>query len=183
MKGKNRQEWLDKGYQMISESDFTSVNIESIARVINKNKSSFYHYFGDWTGFEVALLEHHIESAKRFAFDVKNCKDIIPDMMDVFLAHKIDIFFHKKLRINREKPHYKRCFESAYTMFEDAVLDKWVIFIKLEGQSLLAAQFLSLLCENFLLQITQENFNHLWLKKYLLEASKLMQNMNSQKKD
>ena len=42
---------------MVSENSFTNVNVESIARVINKNKSSFYYYFGDWAGFEDDLGE------------------------------------------------------------------------------------------------------------------------------
>ena len=108
MKGKNRQIWLEKGYQMISEKGFTKVNVESIARTINKNKSSFYYYFGDWEGFEESLLEYHLSLAEEFAVKINNCANIIPDMLEVFLDYKTDIFFHKQLRINRDKPTVRR---------------------------------------------------------------------------
>jgi AcrR family transcriptional regulator len=84
MKGKSKQEWLEKGYQMVSQNGFTNVNVESIARSLNKNKSSFYYYFGDWTGFEEALLQYHLQLAKEFAADASKCQSIIPDMIDLF---------------------------------------------------------------------------------------------------
>lgn len=149
MKSKNRQIWLENGYQMISKTGFAKVNVEPIARTINKNKSSFYHYFGVWEGFNEYLLEYHLYEAEKFALKINNCKNIIPDMVDVFLYHKTDIFFHKQLRINRDNPHFKRCFESVYNIFENAILEKWQSFLILENQSFLAAKILSLLRENF----------------------------------
>ena len=173
MKGKSKQEWINKGYEMISEHGFSKVNVEAIARVMNKSKSSFYHYFGDWEGFEDDLLEYHLTLAKAFAIDVSKCENIIPDMLNLFLAHKTDIFFHKQLRINREKPHYKRCFESVYSLFENAILKEWIAFLKLEDQSFLATKILTLISENFLLQITHENYNYHWLKNYLHGSLKI----------
>ena len=178
MKGKNKQEWIEHGYQMVSEKSFTNVNVESLARVIKKNKSSFYYYFGDWSGFENALLEHHLKLAKQFAIDTDECQSIIPDLVDLFVKYRTDIFFHKQLRINRTNPHFKKCFESVYKLFENAVLDKWNAFLGMENHSMLAEKFLTILSENFLLRITHENFNESWIKDYMIETSKLMQNIN-----
>lgn len=167
---------------MVSEHGFSKVNVEAIARIMNKSKSSFYHYFGDWEGFEDDLLAHHLTLAKEFANEVKNCESIIPDMLNLFLAHKTDIFFHKQLRINREKPHYKKCFQSVYELFENAILKEWIGFLNLEDQSFLAAKILTLLSENFLLQITHKTYNYSWLKNYLLEVSNLLLDITSQAK-
>ena len=179
MNGKNKQQWIDKGYQIVSENGFTTINIEFIARALHKNKSSFYHYFGDVIGFENALLEHHLMLAKQFALEVKNCSHITPGLIHVFLDHKIDILFHKNLRIHREKVHYKKCFEAAYDLFEEAVLDKWILFLKLEDHSFLSSKLLRLMSENFLLQITNENFTYPWLEHYLLDISKLVLHLNN----
>jgi AcrR family transcriptional regulator len=178
MKGKKKQEWVEKGYQMISDHGFTNVNVESIARLLNKNKSSFYYYFGNWDVFEEALLEYHLDLAKQFAEEVARCQSIIPDMVHLFIRHQTDIFFHKQLRINRTKPHFKKCFEKVFNLFEQAVHDQWVAFLNLEKQSFLAAKILILISENFLLQITHENFEYDWLENYLLQTAQLMQDMN-----
>ena len=183
MKGKSKQEWIEKGYQLVSENGFSKVNVELMARLLNKNKSSFYYYFGDGEGFEEALLAHHLKLANQFAADVSACQNILPDLLELFIAHKTDIFFHKQLRINRVKPHFKKCFETVFTMFEEAVHDKWVSFLNAEHHSFLAAKILTLLSENFLLQITHENFNYDWLNNYLLEASCFMQDLNGPAKD
>lgn len=180
MKGKNKQDWLEKGYQMISENGFTKANVESIARIVNKNKSSFYHYFGDWEGFEEALLAYHLSLAEEFALKINQCENIMPDMVNVFIDHKADIFFHKQLRINRGKPHYKKCFESVHNIFENAILEKWQFFLNLENHSFLAAKILVLLSENFLLKITYESYTYDWLYNYLLDVAKLVDDINSQ---
>ncbi|MFT5077191.1 MAG: hypothetical protein ACI85B_002257 [Flavobacteriaceae bacterium] len=178
MKRGNKKEWVEKGYKMVSESSFTDVNIESISRAVNKNKSSFYNYFGDWEGFEEELLNHHKLKAKQFGVDVKKCQNIIPETINLFIEYQIDVFFHKNLRINREKAHYQKCFESVHAIFKEAILDKWSTFIHLEGQYFLATKFLKLISENFLLQITDENYNYRWMENYFLEISKLLFDLN-----
>ena len=182
MKGKNKQAWIETGYQMVAENGFAGVNIESLSRALNKNKSSFYHYFGEWELFEEQLLEHHLNLAKQFASEASHCQNIIPDMVHLFVAHKTDIFFHKQLRINRDIPRYKKCFERVYHMFETAILNKWISFLNLDHHSFLAAKFLDLLSENFLLQITFEKYTYDWLNNYLTEVSILIMEINARAK-
>ena len=179
MKGKSKQEWIEKGYEMLATDGFSHVNVESIARSLQKNKSSFYYYFGDWEGFEEDLLNYHLHLAKDFAKSVEKCESVIPDIANLFIAHKTDIFFHKQLRINREKPLFKKCFETVYQLFEEAVKDTWSSFLNLEQHSYLSTKILALLSENFLLQITEDNFTYEWLSAYFLENSMLLRNMSS----
>ncbi|NNF21340.1 MAG: TetR/AcrR family transcriptional regulator [Saprospiraceae bacterium] len=182
MEGRNKQEWINAGYQMISELGFNHSNIESIARSINKNKSSFYHYFGDWEIFEESLLDQHLKAVNQFSADAKQCENIIPDMVNLFVQHKDDFLFHKQLRIYRKNKTYKDCFESAYRIYEDAIITKWTSFIKLDEQTLLARRILNLISENFLLQITPENFNYDWLKNYLINIADLLVELTVQAK-
>ena len=183
MKVKSRQLWVEKGYQLISNIGFKGINIEMIGRNIQKSKSSFYHYFGDWEGYEEALMDHHLILARKFAIAVNNCENIIPDLVDIFIDHKEDILFHKQLRINRDKPHFRKCFVSVFGLFEDAILDQWITFLRLQDHTVLASRFLTLLSENFLLQITPENFTHEWIKKYLEDVSNLLWDINLKDKN
>ncbi|NRB47931.1 MAG: TetR/AcrR family transcriptional regulator [Saprospiraceae bacterium] len=182
MKNKGKHQWIEKGYEAISEVGFTHVNIEFLARALNKNKSSFYYYFGDWDGFEEELLAHHYISGQVFAAEADSCKRIIPDMINLFLSNKNHIFFHKQLRIHRQKPKFKACFEAAYQMFEAAIIEQWASFLNMKEQPMLAGKILTLISENFLLQITHENFTYSWLKDYLFETSTLLTDTNSKAK-
>lgn len=182
LKGKNKIEWIEKGCHMVAEHGFASVNIESISRAMNKSKSSFYNYFGDWEVFEELLLEHHFSEAKALANEAKTLKNITPDLIILFDKHKTNVFFHKHLRVHRDKPAYRKCFESVYNLFEDAILEQWCKFLQLENRSFLAAKTLKLLSENFFLQITFKTYNQKWLKQYLAEVSKLFLDLNTDKK-
>ena len=73
MKKKNRESWIDMGYQLVSQKGFRSINIESLSRALKKNKSSFYHYFGDLEIFIEELLGHHLERAEQFSQQAKAC--------------------------------------------------------------------------------------------------------------
>ena len=174
MKVSSRQIWLEKGYEMISEHGFIKVKVETISKAIGKNKSSFYHYFGDWEGYEEALLNYHLSLTEIFAAKLSKCEEIIPGMINIFLEHKTDIFFHKQLRINRAKPNFKKCFEAVFQIFEDTILEKWKSFIMLQDQPLLASKILVLISENFLLRITSENYTYEWMQDYLMEIANLL---------
>ena len=81
MKGKNKQIWIDQGYQIVAENGFGTINIESMASAINFNKSSFYYYFGDIDTFESELLDSHIIRAKAFAKKADQCQNILNSMI------------------------------------------------------------------------------------------------------
>jgi AcrR family transcriptional regulator len=163
--------WIEEGYQMVARNGIKGINIEAIARSIQKNKSSFYHYFGDLEIFEAALLDFHVQQAENLAEQIYACDRIRPDVLKVFLDNKIDLFFHKQLRINREYPQYKSCFEQAFSKMEEAFVDKWADFLGLQHQPLFAASFLHLIAENFLLKITTVGWGlvvQLWLVPALI---------------
>ena len=179
MKENKKLEWIEEGYRLVAEHGFKSINIESIARAIGKNKSSFYHYFGDTEIYQSELLDYHLERSETFANQVSRCKNMKPDLVNIFVDHKTDLFFHKWLRINRANPEYKKCFERVFENYENAILEEWANFLGLEQQRLFAQTFLHLIAENFLLQITWETYNYDWLSKYLDEISDVLQQMNS----
>lgn len=164
---------------MIAENGFNRISIESIARSMSKSKSSFYHYFGDLELFIEDLLDHHEERSVLFAREISTCEHIRPDMVNIFVDYKTDLFFHKQLRINRANPTYKQCFEKVFHKYEVAILDNWAIFLGLEKQKAFAQAFLHLIAENFLLKITLDSYSHEWLDNYLEEIAVMLRQMNT----
>ncbi len=171
--------WIHEGYDLAAQSGFKSLTVETIARNIGKNKSSFYHYFGDVENFKEVMLNHHLKQAGIFSEKIKSCTHIKPDVLHVFVEHKTDVFFHKQLRIHRQDIHYKQCFETAFEMISAAISDKWAMYIGMEHRKLFAHAFFGLIAENFLLKITFESFKREWLEKYLDEISNMLRQMTS----
>lgn len=167
MKTKKAVEWITQGYKVMAMKGSSGLNVEAIARAIQKNKSSFYYYFGTMEVFEATLLEYHIERVHELAAAIKKCQSIRPDLFHVFINYQTDLFFHKQLRVHREKESYRLCFEQAFAQIEAAMLPQWAAFLGLENQQFFANAFLQLVAENFLLQITPPTFDYAWLDDYL----------------
>ena len=83
------------------------------------------------------------------------------------------------MRINRDKPEFKRCFEEAFKKVDNAIIDQWIDFLSLQDQPLFAQAFLYLIADNFLLQITIQTFNYEWLNNYLKGISALLIQMST----
>lgn len=166
--------WVEKGYEMVSDSGFSGLSVELIARNVGKNKSSFYHHFGDLEVFKTALLSHHVDRTKHFAAELEECESIRPGMIHVFLRYKTDFLFHKQLRIERGDSECEKCCEEVHKLFESAIEETWAVYLQLENQKLLARTFLRLVSENSLLQITKENYLFDWLDDYLSDVSEML---------
>ena len=179
MKSKGKAEWIGQGYKIVAQNGFNSLSIEVLSRIVGKNKSSFYHYFGNLEMFRKALLEHHITSTQQFANAAAKCANLKPEVLNLMIELKDDLFFHKQLRINRTEAAYKACFERSYDLFQKAIFDKWANYLGLSQQTFLAATILNLASENFLLRITYDSFSYEWLESYLSEFSNMMKNINN----
>ena len=177
------QPWIDVGYHLFAKEGPKGLKVEVIARKVGKSKSSFYNYFGDWEVFEELLLEHHLKASKAFADEAEKLKNVNPDLVILFNTNKTNVFFHKQLRVHREKLPYRNCFEAVYQFFEKAILKQWTAFLQLENRPFLAAKTLQVLSENFFLQITYNTYNQHWLQNYLMEISKLFIDLNADKKE
>ena len=179
MKSQKKQEWVTEGYQMVADSGFNNLNIKSIAFTIKKSKSSFYHCFGDKAIFEAELLNYHLDRVEAFSQEVSKCKSIRPDYIKLLLAYKSDFLFHKQLRLNRDKPNHKKCFEKAFGIYSIAALDLWVDFFGLTQNRFFVQTFLHFFSENFLLQISSENYTYNWLNNYVEELYNMLKQLKS----
>jgi len=179
MNNQKKQAWIKEGYQMVADRGFTTINIQSIAFTLKKSKSSFYHYFGDKAIFEAELLNYHLERVEEFSQEVTKCKSIRPDYLNLLLAYKTDFLFHKQLRLNRDKPTHKKCFEKAFGTYSMAALDLWVEFFDLPKNRFFVQTFLHFFSENFLLQISSENYTYTWINNYLEELYNMLEQLKS----
>ncbi len=175
---KNRQEWILNGYALVAELGFDAINVELISRFVNKNKSSFYHYFGEFPLYLNALHQWHIHRSEEFAINIEGCESINPDLLNMALEYKYDIFFHKQLRLNRDKPDYEKTLNSAFDNYEKAVINQWALFFELEDNLSFVSTFIHFFTENLLLKATFDSFTFEWLENYVMELSTMFQQFN-----
>ena len=175
-----KEKWITVGYHEFAISGPTGIKIELLAKKIQKNKSSFYHYFSDKDLFTQRLLDYHIEQAKVIAEKEANCVTQV-ELITVIVDHKMDLLFNRQLRVYRDNPLFKACFEQVSGIATPAIMGIWSKIIDLDDQSYLAGLVFKLGIENFYLQITQENLNPVWLNNYFAEFKQLVRAFKSQK--
>lgn len=169
-----KQLWIDCGYALFAAEGPQGLKIEVLARQVGKSKSSFYHYFADLEVFTSLLLERHLERSRVIVNMERACERVIPDLLQVLIEVKEDLFFNRQLRINRDVPAYRTCFEQSSKDVGEAVLGIWAEALGLEGNTYLTQLVLNLSLENFYLQITPETMTYDWLHRFVLQLQQMV---------
>jgi AcrR family transcriptional regulator len=167
-----QQPWIEAGYKQIAKHGFRGITVEELSRLTAKSKSSFYHYFVSMEIFESDLLAYHIHRSKELARRAQQCSTVKPDLLEVLVEYKLDLLFHKQLRIHRDKSQYEECFKQAFKAFESGILSSWINYLGLQQHPSFARSYLGLIAENFLLQITEDRLSMDWLSNYVDEVVK-----------
>lgn len=170
----SKQAWVLAGYDMFSQAGPEGLKVEVLARRVGKSKSSFYHHFADLEVFTELLLAHHLNRVVVIVEQEKRCKSVVPELVHVLLEVKQDLLFNRQLRINRDMPGFRPCFEQTNRYAAEAVLDIWAEMLGLHDNSGLAQLVLGLTLENFYLQITEKTLTYEWLVGYLKELQTMV---------
>lgn len=175
------QIWIEAGYQAFAFEGPQALRIEKLARTIEKNKSSFYHFFADLEIFTERLLDVHLEQAKVMSEKESAAKNET-ELTQVLLEHKIDLLFNRQLRVQRDRSDFQACFVKTNEISLPKFMPIWKKVIGLNENNHLAQLVLMLSIENFYLQITDETLNSNWIAAYfekIREMVRLFKKTNS----
>ncbi|GAB4404703.1 MAG: hypothetical protein OHK0053_30280 [Microscillaceae bacterium] len=170
----SKQTWIAAGYRAFAQEGPAGLKIEVLAQAVFRRKSSFYHHFGNLEHFTECLLRQHLERAKIIAQREKNLPQVIPDLIELLLEVKEDLFFSRQLRIHRHIPAFQACFQKADAELEAAFLHIWAEAIGLDGRPAVSRALLDLAMENFYLQITEESLTYDWLLHFIQNIRSLV---------
>lgn len=168
------QPWITVGYSVFAQHGPHGLKVEALARRAGISKSSFYHHFGDVDVFVEALLQHHLKRAHEIAGRERQCKNVDPELLLILIDVKEDLLFNRQLRVNRDIPQFKTCFELAGHETGTAIMKIWSEAIGLSHDAASAELILVLTLENFFLQITEETLNYEWLSNYIHNIKNLV---------
>lgn len=172
---KSKLAWIKEGYSVFGRKGPSGINVEELAKKLNRSKSSFYHYFGDMETFQEELLDFHLERADQIAIKGRTCKNMDPDVINLLVETKDDLLFNKQLRLNFQNQIFKNCFEQSFKKITDSYLDKWNISIGFEQKPMLGKVILNILVDNFFLQVNGEILTYQWFHEYLKNLRSVIQ--------
>lgn len=85
------QLWVDVGYNLFAKEGMDGLQIERLARILQLNKSGFYHHFGDFDGYLEAISKSHRENASNFTHKLlaieKLDRSVLMDIATWNMAH------------------------------------------------------------------------------------------------
>lgn len=94
---KSKSVWMEQGYTLFAEEGLDGLRVERLARILQLNKSGFYHYFGDMDGYCVELLHLHKQKFELYFKEISSIKTIDPDWFKIAIKFKVQIIFQRQL--------------------------------------------------------------------------------------
>ncbi|HEX6223516.1 MAG TPA: TetR/AcrR family transcriptional regulator [Chryseolinea sp.] len=176
-KGKNSSAWTEAGYTIFAEEGMAGIQVERLARMLNLNKSGFYHYFGDVDGFCDELISLHKEKAKLFLADVATVKSIDPDYLMVCVKHKKEVMVHLQLLRHQGNPLFSATAEKIDQEENFLLCDHWTHYLGIHDNPSLAMRYFKLVRDMLYARISVKHLEYPFLHKSMMEAKAVMQQM------
>jgi AcrR family transcriptional regulator len=167
--------WTEAGYRIFAEEGLDGIQVERLARILQLNKSGFYHYFGDLEIFFEELLKLHVTKADLYFSEIRNVKSIDPEYLCLLIKHKISNMFHLQLI---RSPHNSSFYNTAKKIDEreDILLrDLWSDYLDLNERPDLAIRYFDVVRDMFYARVSFQNFNYAFLHNLVTEAKTVMQ--------
>ena len=125
--------WLIIAHAEFAEHGPSMLKVDTIAKLVGKARSSFYHQFGDMEGFEEALIDYDLEMTRRFQEESNEIDVYFPDYANLIIKYKDMIFFNRHLFLLSDK---KKKYEEAWNRVAELVDDKtevlWMKLVNME---------------------------------------------------
>lgn len=176
MKGNNfEQAWIRIGYQLFAEEGIDGLQVERLARILNLNKSGFYHYFGDLDSYYSELLNQHEKNAVLFLKDSGEIKTIDPDYLRVIMKHSIPVLFHIKLIRSKPSSTFYKVADAIDQRMRIVLRDVWADYLGFQDQPELAMRYYNIVRDMMYTRLSITNFTYPFLQSLMTEAKNVMQ--------
>ena len=180
-KAKNSSIWTEAGYDLFAEEGIEGIQVERLARILNLNKSGFYHYFGDLNGYCDELIKLHKRKADVYLADVAKVKSIDPDYLMVLVQHKIPCMFHLQLIRSNENSLFYKTAEQIDQQEDKLVGQLWGEYLGIDEHPTLAIRYFNLVRDMLYTRLNFKNFDYHTLHTLMAEAKAVMQQMTDGK--
>ena len=174
----NIQNWMDEGYSIFSAEGPSSIQVERVARKLNKNKSGFYYFFKDRESFIDCLMKAHLGRLNSLTHQIREIQNFEPDYFNLLIKNKETFFFQVQLVKNREIELFNDTLSQFNARIAVAVIPVWSDY--LESSIEVGDKLWALTRDAVYCRATHENFTYSWLLDLMSEAKLIASYQNSQ---
>lgn len=131
---KRQELWLEAGYTEFAKYGLESMNVDRLAGLVGKSRSSFYHLFGNLQQFRSDLSEYHRSQTQKFMEAQALARSFYPDLCQVLVRYKDYTFFQVQLYLNRERCEECRMLYDELTPRSEVITSKlWAEMVGLDS--------------------------------------------------
>lgn len=167
------ESWVELGYQLFSEEGHEGFQVDRLARILGKNKSSFYHYFPDKELFINSLINLHWKRAMEFKEQVKELEDFDPGFINVLLQNRMTILFHMNLTRNKDVMIFRNTYSKVNEFIDLAIVPLWAKHFEISES--LAKQLFPTARDTFYSRLAKDIFTDEFVRGIVLEISEFME--------
>jgi AcrR family transcriptional regulator len=169
----SKEIWIKTGYEIFALQGDTALKVELLAKKVGISKSSFYHHFADLEIFIDHLLQHHLDQSAIIAVKEHHAQTVDPELIEILVAHKVDLLFNRQLRIHQDNKNYFATLQKSNQIIGNAFVMLWVKDLRLNLSPKQIEGVFELALENFFLQINVETLNATWLGAFFLNLKRI----------
>lgn len=177
MRNKKSNIWIEGGYQVFGTEGLKGLKVERLSAKIGVSKSSFYYSFIDFEKYFQELIQVHKERLSILADQESKCQSIDPELIEIFMEYKWDLFFNKQLRFSGLYSQYSQILEEADTLAKKHFVKLWKKDLALNINDSQLESLFHLALENFYFRLNEETIEYSYLSQYFQHMRSLIQNI------
>jgi AcrR family transcriptional regulator len=173
-KHKNSASWAEAGYSLFAREGLDGIQVERLARILQLNKSGFYHYFGDLEGFCVELLDLHKKRINFFVEEVNGIKKLDPDYLHLVISHTETVMFQAQLIRYPNNPFLYAASEMVDQKVRVAIRELWYDYLDVPSDTEVGMRYYSMVRDMFYTRISFQNLNYTFLHNMVADAKSII---------
>jgi AcrR family transcriptional regulator len=174
-KAKNSSIWTEVGYMLFAEEGLDGIQVERLARILQLNKSGFYHYFGNLDGYCDELIKLHKRKAECYLADLAKVKSIDPDYLMLLVQYKIPCLFHLQLIRSKDNGLFYKTAEQIDQQEDELIGELWSDYLGIHDHPALAIRYFNIVRDMLYARLNSRNFDYQLLHSLVLQAKDVMQ--------
>jgi AcrR family transcriptional regulator len=174
--------WLEVGYDLFGLEGIDGIQVERLSRILQLNKSSFYHYFGTQENYLEELMKYHLKLADQIKLEIKEANTFDPDFLMLMVEHKDYFKVQMQLLLNKRSVLFLQTFTAAAEKYVEDIIILWAAFLEIHHCPDFVQKYYYMTRSMFFTQVTSKNINYPFLKKLALESKSLAWTMINENK-
>jgi len=173
-KNKNGSLWLEQGYILFAEEGLDGIQVERLARILQLNKSGFYHYFGDLEGYCIELIGLHEKKVNQLIKCISELSDFDPGYLNLLIANPATVMFQVQLTRNKHGFSFYKASELADQRISNAIAALWSDYLGMGSNEALALRYYHFVRDMFYTRVSFDNLNYMFLHNLISESRQLL---------